>query len=293
MVQATKVSTTMPSTSASSSSDLVMLSKSTILGMVVFTVFLSAISVNVGIFIGDQIGARYYGTTSNSNEGSIVIPHPHLGPRQLTAIANPQQKLDYLLSSIRENTVVGESYFKTIPTKVADLVGLDKDTTAAPEVRAASWLVHKDSTNAQEVIVQRFALAFMYYNNDGTEWTKSDNWLSPTESHCTWYGITCCKNFLFSPVCANVTADPDGITELDMYNNNLSGEIPSSIALLTDLQSIFLSENWLTGSIPQDVFKTLPKLLKLYLQHNNLSGDVPDVHNGILGTLMCKVKGID
>jgi hypothetical protein len=268
--------------------DDLKISKTMAVVMAVVAVVTAVISVNIGIAIGNSINNNRRSTPASSMQK--FAPHPHLAERRLTAIEDPQKMLEHLREKLAGNPGV-EAMAKNIPTTVAELKDQSNVATALPEVRAASWLIHENKVNAEEFLLSRYALAHIYYNNGGLSWNNTQNWLSPTESHCTWYGITCCKNFLFSPVCANITADPDGVTELDLYNNNLIGTIPKSIALLTDVQSIFLSENWLTGSIPsENVFQPLKKLLKLYLQHNTLTGSVPDIWNGVLGTFLMKTS---
>jgi Leucine-rich repeat (LRR) protein len=59
-----------------------------------------------------------------------------------------------------------------------------------------------------------------------------------------------------------------------MLNNELTDNIPSSIASLSNLQSLNLVSNQLTGSIPSSI-GSLSKLEYLYLNSNNLTGSIP------------------
>ncbi|XP_050254998.1 MDIS1-interacting receptor like kinase 2-like [Quercus robur] len=65
-----------------------------------------------------------------------------------------------------------------------------------------------------------------------------------------------------------------------MSFNNLSGEIPPQIGLLTHLKVLDLSENQLSGSIPLEI-GNLKSLVSLGLHINHLSGSIPKS----LGTL--------
>lgn len=262
--------------------------------MAIVAIVTATVSVNVGIIIGKNMKSSNNNNsmkqTTTTTQGSNTVKHPfYYMERQLQQVTfdTPQQELDYVREQLRTYPALVDMV-ENIPTTVEELVGKETDTTALSEIRAIAWLIQQDTTlNVQSDVMTRFALAHLFYHTGGeSNWNNTNNWLSTTEHHCTWYGVTCCKNFMFSPVCANVTiSKPNDVTELDLYNNNLIGSIPSTLVLFQSVQSIFLSENWLTGTIPSvNVFQSMPKLLKLYLQHNTLTGTVPDVWNGVLGT---------
>ncbi|GLT91607.1 hypothetical protein SLE2022_094870 [Rubroshorea leprosula] len=61
---------------------------------------------------------------------------------------------------------------------------------------------------------------------------------------------------------------------MDFSSNNLSGEIPSEITILNDLQSLNLSHNFLSGRIPGDI-GGMRMLESLDLSVNELSGLIP------------------
>ncbi|KAK3030981.1 LOW QUALITY PROTEIN: hypothetical protein RJ639_035732 [Escallonia herrerae] len=61
---------------------------------------------------------------------------------------------------------------------------------------------------------------------------------------------------------------------LNLENNSLSGEIPSSLGKLNNLHQLILSQNNLTGAIPKSI-SGLPKLFRLQLDSNCLSGRIP------------------
>jgi Leucine-rich repeat (LRR) protein len=58
---------------------------------------------------------------------------------------------------------------------------------------------------------------------------------------------------------------------LCLFNNSLSGSIPSEVGNLKDLLEIDLSQNHLSGPIPIELGK-LAQLQVLYLAFNKLSG---------------------
>jgi hypothetical protein len=67
----------------------------------------------------------------------------------------------------------------------------------------------------------------------------------------------------------------ENTTELNLYNNDLTGSIPPEIGNLTNLIVLNLSYNQLTGSIPPEI-GNLTNLTYLILRSNQLSGIIPD-----------------
>ena len=64
------------------------------------------------------------------------------------------------------------------------------------------------------------------------------------------------------------------LKELHLGFNNLTGELPLSLANLSQLEYLFLSNNRLHGSIPPE-FGKMTNLTYLYLGYNNLTGVIP------------------
>ncbi|KAJ3686962.1 hypothetical protein LUZ61_016126 [Rhynchospora tenuis] len=61
---------------------------------------------------------------------------------------------------------------------------------------------------------------------------------------------------------------------IDLSTNNLTGEIPQNIVVLTGLLNLNLSHNQLTGKIPFEI-GNMTSLESLDLHMNNLSGTIP------------------
>ncbi|TYI56123.1 hypothetical protein E1A91_D11G188000v1 [Gossypium mustelinum] len=80
-----------------------------------------------------------------------------------------------------------------------------------------------------------------------------------SSSPCTWTGVNCSQN---------------RVVELRLPGMGLSGQLPSGIGNLTQLQTLSLRFNALSGSIPAD-FAKLTSLRNLYLQGNRYSGEIP------------------
>jgi hypothetical protein len=61
---------------------------------------------------------------------------------------------------------------------------------------------------------------------------------------------------------------------LYLYNNELTGSIPSEFGKFKNLYSLYLNNNQLSGSIPVEL-SDLTSLSVLYLNNNQLSGEIP------------------
>ncbi len=106
-------------------------------------------------------------------------------------------------------------------------------------------------------VADSLALVALYNSTDGSNWYNAWDLDTPVAD---WYGVTVA----------------DGrVTGLDLFNNNLSGPIPTEIGDLTGLTYLSLTDNPLTGSIP-DWVGTLTQLTRFYLWDHQLSGGIPD-----------------
>ena len=81
----------------------------------------------------------------------------------------------------------------------------------------------------------REALVAIYNATNGEFWARRQNWLSNAPIG-TWYGVT--------------TNASGRVTELNLSENQLAGEIPSELGNLASLQELYLSKNRLVGEIP-------------------------------------------
>ena len=113
---------------------------------------------------------------------------------------------------------------------------------------------------AGSVATDRAALVALYDSTGGANWKKKANWKTKKPLG-QWHGVT---------------TDKGGrVTQLELYQNGLTGEIPVSLAQLSQLTELKLYRNpALTGSIPSGLSK-LTNLRKLHLYRNALSGSIP------------------
>jgi len=143
----------------------------------------------------------------------------------------------------------------------------------------------------------KFGLVNLYYSTNGREWTANNNWLSPS-SFCIWYGVTCDSsgtlvthldlpnNNLVGTIARDflLLLGEQGLISLDLGLNKLYGSIPpEGLRTLTRLQSLSLYNNSLTGGIPSEI-ESLVGLQLLFMGNNDLKGTIP-ITIGKLGSL--------
>ena len=117
--------------------------------------------------------------------------------------------------------------------------------------------------------VDRDTLMELYNSTGGADWTNKAHWGS-TEHINAWYGV--------------ITNADDTVNALELPGNNLRGTLPASLGSLTSLDSLDLSNNRLSGPIPD--LSAITRLATLILSGNQLSGPIPDLSAGTsLGTL--------
>ena len=105
----------------------------------------------------------------------------------------------------------------------------------------------------------RAALAVLYNATDGPNWSDNTNWLTDVPLG-EWQGVT--------------TNDDGRVTELVFEGINLSGQIPSEIGNLSELEKLIFLDNELTGEIPTELGK-LTRLKLLDLGRNEFTGSIP------------------
>ena len=153
---------------------------------------------------------------------------------------------------------------------------------------------------------QKKALLALYNATEGESWTHNEGWNTEAELK-DWYGVTMggdhdeqvisillAKNNLKGNIPdeffetmtitrlfdeaktrAEVTeAILNGLVELDLSDNELTGEIPTAIGNLTALETLKLNNNKLTGNLPETI-TNLTKLSTLTIAHNELDGEIP------------------
>lgn len=132
--------------------------------------------------------------------------------------------------------------------------GVTSVTASTGDLEAtASLTVEPTAVFAKRVLTSFF------YATVGSNWARSDNWLSDMPLQ-DWYGLT---------------VDDNGrITSLQLRRNGLAGSIPPRLGDLRALRTINLGNNALTGRLPKEL-ANLDRLQRLVVNSNSLSGEIP------------------
>ncbi|XP_078166282.1 uncharacterized protein LOC144560950 isoform X3 [Carex rostrata] len=140
---------------------------------------------------------------------------------------------------------------------------------------------HLPSNNFATNESDKFALLSFksLMSNDSFEALSSWN---DSLHYCLWQGVRCGNRH------------PDRVTDLSLGSLSLSGHIPPSLANLTFLKRLNLSDNQLTGNIPAELGH-LSRLQSLNLSVNHLEGNIPAElgHLSRLQILSLSVNNLD
>ena len=186
----------------------------------------------------------------------------------------------------------------------------------SPPALAFQWLINNDapvwetlwnSTNSTDPdlqkthILQRYALAILYYALQGEHWYQNTGWLEPGVDECLWYSsfdtpchdqdpnrtwlfvdIALDSNNLYGTVPSEVLQLLPNLRVFDIAHNHVTGTIPSELGLATDLLLINVMDNQMTGTLPSQ----LPsKLMMVNLAENQLTGTLPATALGQMTSL--------
>ena len=213
------------------------------------------------------------GTVPPEIGGLINLSHLHLGFNQLTGTLPSElgdlTRLEFL--DLSYNRLWGElpSSMNAL-TRLISLYSLSNHGLCVPDdAEFQEWLQAIPSGSVEVITCDPpsttpdagdvAVLTALYNATDGANWDDNTNWLSEQPLQY-WKGVT---------------INSEGrVTQLDLFHNQLSGDIPVELGNLVDLEWLYLHQNQLSGDIPAEL-GNLISLERLSLGGNQLSGDIP------------------
>ncbi|CAB9498165.1 Leucine Rich Repeat [Seminavis robusta] len=175
------------------------------------------------------------------------------------------------------------------------------DDPESPQSKAWQWLLQDYDllpyyNHAR--VVQKFALATLYYATEGSNWAIQTNWLNRSVHECNWYNSpdyalmnTLSKlypgylsGFFPSTEQLPKPCDDHGLYQhLWLDQNNLAGFLPTEIYLLSTLKTLSLGYNQIGGTISSHIGQ-LRSLEGLHITTLQDAGNIPS-EIGLLTTL--------
>eukprot|EP00539_Tryblionella_compressa_P001109 CAMPEP_0178750624 /NCGR_PEP_ID=MMETSP0744-20121128/10098_1 /TAXON_ID=913974 /ORGANISM="Nitzschia punctata, Strain CCMP561" /LENGTH=669 /DNA_ID=CAMNT_0020404227 /DNA_START=219 /DNA_END=2228 /DNA_ORIENTATION=- len=132
-----------------------------------------------------------------------------------------------------------------------------------------------DDADYAQKFIERYSLVVMYYHLSGPHWTYKLKFLSPTD-HCNWHDYY--ETAGGDVVKEGISCVNGSVTEIILAWNNLEGfDLPHELAHLVKLESFhaYSNKGLVSSEFPR-VFRSMPQLKSLALQHASLSGNIPD-----------------
>ncbi len=150
-----------------------------------------------------------------------------------------------------------------LPLRILSYDGTNLCTPANPAFRM--WLrsipSHSGTGTECPPLTDRGVLEILFESTGGRSWDDHDNWLTDAPLG-EWDGVD---------------TDASGrVQGLDLWWNDLTGEIPPELGKLANLEELNLGTNNLTGEIPPELGK-LANLKELDLGTNNLTEIPPEL----------------
>jgi hypothetical protein len=125
-------------------------------------------------------------------------------------------------------TLSTEPFLRDLLSPISSDKGEALFTNSTPQNKAFNWMATNNTrlgTLSNERIIQRYALATLYYSANGDSWNFKGFWLTENDECHVWETTNGKLN------CTGT----DAVSQLELNHNNLNGTIPPEIGLLTSL----------------------------------------------------------
>lgn len=242
------------------------------------------------------------------SESSTVFPQsPSPGPLALTIIpiTSESSAVPIIATTItRPHSTIHDIVSNAINQDISTGLNVDQLNEESAQ-KAIQWLIateeasnvtSMDTMNAH-LMIDMFAVVYFYYETLMKDGVGASTWLKSSDV-CSWEGITCkfyeTNDFPVSmttrdQLSINQTIGNTAgfslttatiVSELNLSGQNLTGQLPSVLALLKDLEVLDLSKNSFTGEIPTSIW-SMSKLRELSLWKNDFTGTISPLVGGL------------
>jgi hypothetical protein len=159
--------------------------------------------------------------------------------------------------------------------------------SATPQGKAFQWILNDDPAQIDPMaepytVTTRYGLAVLYYSTSGDGWKVKTNWLSG-EDECTWFGVAChsggeikALELSNNTLVGELTGEIEIFNQVEairLYKNGLKGSLPETMTKLYDLMDLDVEDNDLSGN-PFDSIYRLENLRTLRLSGNQFVGSL-------------------
>ena len=133
-------------------------------------------------------------------------------------------------------------------------------------------------------IASMYLLGAIYFATNGpTSWTDRGGWLKH-DRFCDWKGVDCLGGHILGlnlagrGLTGNIPTTLLHLTDLEeirLDDNGLSGTIPTELGILSSLIVFDVARNKLTGTLPPELAGNMTNLRMLDFSINSISGSIP------------------
>lgn len=218
-------------------------------------------------------------------------------------VSDPPTEPPSQMPSIMPSGQPTSAKFMEIVDFLTPLSGNALKVQGSPQYKAAMWMESGDMmpnsrggtglSIEDPGFTQRYIMALFYYAMDGDNWVQKQGWLSE-KSECEWFGVDG-----FSAGCgaegiggcikrSDFEGDYNKVCRLSMGRlNNLFGEFPKELGQLEEMRYVEIQDDWLIGTIPDDLGRGWRKLHTFLIGGNVMHGGIPSsfANNEFLGTV--------
>lgn len=221
-------------------------------------------------FTGGNDGSTPFAVLIAGNDGNLYGTTLFAGPffggtaYEITPLGNLTTVLSFnqaTLGAQATSLVEADSDFYCLTT-----IGASNNAGAVIQFSSS---VEQPGLEAQLSAAQYGALVDLYNDTVGASWQRKDGWLNASTDY--WYGVS------VGPLHYDASWNLIGtapVVELNLPNNNLVGNMPSSFGALAGLQDLFLNGNVLSNGIPTGL-SAMSQLQQLDLSYNPFGGTIP------------------